>query len=323
MLSSRSGQTAVKYRAYAKINLALSILGKRTDGYHEIGTLMVPVSLADVVSAEVAAQGLRVYCPGLPDLPQEHNLAYKAAAALLSGEPRVPGLAISVHKAIPPGKGLGGGSSDAAAVLLAIRDLREEMRERFGLSALMEVAAGLGSDIPFFIGANAKPPVWEAAVCIGRGEKVYPVKGGSFWIVLVLPEVEILTRLAYSNWDEMHPDAPVFTSALDFEGAMAADPRLRDAVRAFASDDPEDLARCLFNDFEKSVYPSYPGLSIIKENLLRSGALGAVISGSGSAVYGICRSRGHAAKVRASFLELSGDVPERQVVIARTGVRVE
>jgi 4-diphosphocytidyl-2-C-methyl-D-erythritol kinase len=322
VLSGKGDVKAVKYRAYAKINLALSILGKRTDGYHEIGTLMVPVSLADLVSVEVTTQGLEVYCPGLPGLPQAHNLAYKAAASLVSGEFGTPGLAISIDKAIPPGKGLGGGSSDAAAVLLAIRDLWKHLNKP-DLTALVQTAAGIGSDIPFFIGANAKPPVWEGALCTSKGERVYPVRGGSFWVLLVLPDIEISTRLAYSKWDDMHPEAPTFATPLDFAGALAVDSRLRDAAEAFSSNDPERLGRCIFNDFEKSVYPSYPELSIIKEDLLLSGALGAALTGSGSAVYGICGSRGHASEVRERFLELSGGLPANQVVIARTGVNIE
>ena len=321
MLNSKSRVKAVKYRAYAKVNLALGILGKRTDGYHEIGTLMVPVSLADVVSVEAKAQGLRVYCPGLPELHQEHNLAYKAAVSLVSGKLEAPGFDISIDKAIPPGKGLGGGSSDAAAVLLAISDFLDG-KEKPCMAELLEIAAGIGSDVPFFVGANAKPPVWAGALCTGRGERVHPVQGNSFWVLLVLPSVEISTKLAYSKWDDIHPDAPVLSTSLGFAGTLAADSRLRDVVEAFSSGDPEELGRCIFNDFEKSAYPSYPGLSIIKENLLQSGAFGAALTGSGSAVYGICGSRGHAEEVRARFLELSGGLPVSQAVIARTGVNM-
>ena len=320
MLEGRGDIRAVKYRACAKINLALGILGKRTDGCHEVGTLMVPISLADVVTVEPQAQGLSLYCPGLPELRQEDNLAYKAAVSLLSGKGRAHGFAISVEKAIPPGSGLGGGSSDAAAVLLAVSELLEG-RDKPDTLHLMETAARLGSDVPFFIGANARPPVWEGAVCTGRGERVHPVQGGSFWVLLGLSDVPISTKSAYSKWDDMNPHVPEFATSLDYAGALAADPRLRATVEGFASGDLERLGRCVFNDFEKSVYPLYPVLSIIKENLLLSGAFGAALTGSGSAVYGICGSRGHAEEVRDKFLELSGDLPVSRVVIARTGVK--
>lgn len=319
MLYSKNDVKVVKYHAYAKINLALSILGRRKDGYHEIATLMVPVSIADLVSVEAGTQGIRVCCPGLPGVHQRDNLVYKAGVSLISGKPEAPGFAISIKKNIPPGKGLGGGSSDAAAALLAMADLWAS-KDKPGLAALTQMAAGIGSDVPFFIGANAKPPLWQGALCIGRGERAYPVEAGPYWVLLIFPDAHISTRLAYLRWDAMHPDAPVLSTELDLAGALAIDSRISNTARVLSSNDPERLGLCIFNDFEKSVYPSYPRLSIIKENLLLSGAFGAALTGSGSAIYGICGSREHAEKVRRRFFELSGGLPVTQAIIAKTGV---
>ncbi len=309
----------VEYHAYAKINLALSILGKREDGYHEIATLMVPVDIADLVSVEAITQGLRVYCPQLPGLAQEDNLAYKVAALLLSGKNLDAGFAISLQKAIPAGMGLGGGSSDAAATLLALRDLLVP-RHKPNFGHLIDIASQIGSDIPFFIGANSKPPLWQAALCTGRGEKIRQIEGGSYWMLLILPEVRVSAAKAYAGWDAMNFYRRVSFSGLASDRAMALDPRLCNVIEALPSNNPRQLGTCIFNDFEASLYSSHPELSIIKENLLLSGAYGAALTGSGSAVYGICGSREHALKVKARFLKMSRKLPIIQAVVTRTGV---
>lgn len=319
MQYSKNGVQVVEYHAYAKINLALSILGKREDGYHEIATLMVPVVLSDLVSVEAITQGLRVCCPELPGVAQNENLAYKAAELFLSEKRFEIGFAISLRKAIPVGKGLGGGSSDAAAALLALRDLLDSGHKP-GFDNLVNMAAQIGSDIPFFVGANSIPSLWTAALCTGRGEKIYPVEGGHYWIVLIFPAVKISTAEAYAHWDTIHPGRCAPSSGLAFDRAISLDPRLGNIMKVLPSNDPKQLGSCIFNDFEVSVYSSHPELSIIKENLLLSGAYGAALTGSGSAVYGICGSREHAHKVKAKFLKISRKLPVMQVVVTRTGV---
>lgn len=320
MLYRTDGVQVVEYHAYAKINLALSVLGKREDGYHEIITLMVPVKISDLVSVEAKPQGLEVFCPDLPGLAQHENLAYRAAQSYLARQSISCGFRISIQKNIPAGKGLGGGSSDAAAALLAIRDIACSPC-KVSPGPLMDIASEIGSDVPFFIGANSKPPLWQGALCTGRGESIHVVEGGSYWIVLVFPELKVKTKMAYSQWDFLHPGGPVIVSeSPGLESIFSLDPRIDRVVRALVSNDPESLGKNLYNDLERPVYSSFPELSIIKENLLRSGADGAIMTGSGSAVYGICSSREHGLEVRDRFLDMSRELPVRQAIVTRTGV---
>lgn len=319
MLLHRNYLKMVKYHAYAKINLGLGILGKRTDGYHEIFTLMVPVSIADRLSVKIGNSGLRICCPDLPDVDEKDNLAYKAAASVFQKRPNIPGLVISIDKNIPANKGLGGGSSDAAAVLLALKEMQIDEK---GLSQdfLMQKAAGIGSDVSFFMGVNAKPPLWQAALCTGRGEEVRPVPKTLYWVVMVYPHVKVSTGRAYSQWDAFHPSVPGLDEAV-FSGVQSKiDPRIDNVLDAFLSKDPEKLGRFLFNDFEKPVYSFYPELFMIKEKLLSSGAFGAMLTGSGSALYGVCASHEHACRVKHRFLKTKGELPISGVDIAVTGV---
>ena len=311
----------VKYQAYAKINLGLSILGKRTDGYHEIATLMVPVSIADLVFVSLGDEGLKVCCPDLAEVSEQDNLAFKAATSLVSFGSGAPGFVISIRKTIPPGKGLGGGSSNAAATLLGIRDLWPG-RNAPGHAILMHKAADIGSDVPFFIGTNSKPPLWEAALCTGRGELVHPLGGECYWLVLVIPDVRVSTREAYSKWDNMNPLSPLIITDKDRLLANRLDSRMDRLITAFSSKCPGTLGRSIFNDFEESVYSYHPSLSIIKEKLLSSGAFGAMLTGSGSAVYAICGSYEHAKEIKRRFLELDKGPTVSQVAIAMTGVMV-
>ncbi len=320
MLYRTDGVQVVDYHAYAKINLALSVLGKREDGYHEIITLMVPVKMFDLVSVEAKPQGLEVFCPGLPGLAQHDNLAYRAAQSFVAKQRPPCGFRISIRKSIPAGKGLGGGSSDAAAALLAIRDITCNSC-KVCLGPLMNIASETGSDVPFFIGANSKPPLWQGALCTGRGEGIHVVEGRSYWIVLVFPKVKVDTKMAYSQWDLLHPGERVIApDNTGLESPFSLDPRMDRVVRALVSDGPESLGKNLYNDLERPVYSSFPELSIIKENLLRSGADGAVMTGSGSAVYGICSSMEHGSEVRDKFLNMSRELPVEKVIVTRTGV---
>ncbi|HHW17389.1 MAG TPA: 4-(cytidine 5'-diphospho)-2-C-methyl-D-erythritol kinase [Firmicutes bacterium] len=304
----------IEYRAYAKINLALSVLGKRADGYHDIVTVMVPVGIFDVVTLERQPQGLSVFCPDLFDLPQENNLAYKAARALMSKAGIDLGIKIEIQKNIPPGSGMGGGSSDAAATLLGIDwFLRKGADPDLGF--LMEVGAHIGADVPFFLGCNSHPPVWDGAICTGIGDKVEPLSPPRYWLVLVVPEVQVSTRWAYSLWNpgSYHHEKTAGES-------RGADLRVRATVDALLSGDPEHLARTTFNDLEKGVASFHEEITRIKEKLLSSGALAACMTGSGSAVYGICRSFEHATLVRERFSPAAADLPIKVVTVVRTGV---
>ena len=154
--------------APAKINLSLKILGRRNDGFHELDTLIAPISLYDEIRIDKGRPGKRIEfrCDD-PSIPQgDDNLAVHAAKAFFDTTKIEPAVSIELKKKIPHGAGLGGGSSDAASVLLALNDIFETKQTR---EALAEMAEPLGSDVPFFLSQSA-------AVCKGHGEMVMPVK---------------------------------------------------------------------------------------------------------------------------------------------------
>lgn len=283
----------VEYVAHAKVNLALGIAGRRSDGYHELVTLMTSVEFGDTVRVQESTQGPNVYCPSLPELPAEKNLVYRAWRSICRVV-QCPDLSILVDKKIPPGQGLGGGSSDAAATLLAINE--HFARKPLGFEQLAQFAAALGADVPFFLGPNSANRPWTAALCRGVGEKVCPIVNiGSVWLVLVLVKKPVSTPWAYSEWDKIYgyPDSP--------ERRRDAERKVQRVVDALMSRDPEHLARVAFNDFESVIERSCCEISIVKQALLEAGALCAVMSGSGSAVYGICRDYEHAEYVAHRF----------------------
>jgi 4-diphosphocytidyl-2-C-methyl-D-erythritol kinase len=299
----------VNHQAYAKVNLGLSIVAKRPDGYHEIETLMVTIDLFDIVQVKERSQGIEIVCPELVLVPQTDNIAYKAADCFLSEHGTKPdrGFGIHITKNIPVGGGLGGGSSDAAAVLLALQELM------FGsflgsIDHLVQIGARVGSDVAFFVGANSNPPQWHSALCSGRGEHIERIDGGEFWLVTVVPENRIATKWAYDQWDAVNT-LGVFSSegsaCKDYGltgGLGDKDRRMDRLLEAFSSGDPEFLGRAIFNDLEMPVCRSHPLISSIKEGLVSSGAYGACMTGSGSAVYGVCDSLEHSLAVKERFL---------------------
>jgi 4-diphosphocytidyl-2-C-methyl-D-erythritol kinase len=257
----------VKQFAPAKINLYLHILGRRPDGFHELETLMAPILLGDTVDVDLIASGIEFTCsdPGLSDA--RDNLATRAARLFLDEFGPPTGVRIHLEKKVPVGAGLGGGSSDAAAVLLALRQLT-------GTSCpdgrLAELAARLGSDIPFFIHRTA-------AVCRGRGEIIEPVKlAEGFQGLLVHPGFGVSTPWAYKIY--------------------AQNPRQGVPGRAFAG--------CtLRNDLEPAAFSKYPWLPTAK-NWLREQpeVLDALMSGSGSSVFALTVSTEAVPALRGRFL---------------------
>ncbi len=299
----------VSFKAYAKINLGLSVLGLRSDGYHEISTVMVAVGLYDSISLERDSKGLSVFCPGLPRLPQEQNLAYKGAKACLGSVGESPSFAIEIRKSIPVGSGMGGGSSDAAATMLALRRLtgRDETVD------LMPIAARLGADVPFFVGCNQNPPLWEAALCTGIGEKVTPVPMMPYWLVVAFLKAGVSTPWAFGAWDDQNPSGQAPDNA-------DTDQRSAKVLEALIAGDPVILSHAIYNDLERAVVPHRPDIRRAKEALVESGALNAAMTGSGSAVYGVCRSREDALGVRERARRAVSGTGITALKVIRTGV---
>jgi len=267
--------------APAKINLHLSILGLRPDGYHELRTLFFPVcGLCDTIRIEPGHdEHMYMRCPENPDLESTSNLIYKAWKAFGEATGFQPGLFVTLTKRIPMGGGLGGGSSDGAAML---RWLNANAGERaLPLQTLMALAARLGADMPFFL---LDGPAWAS----GIGEELTPAEVDLCGLTLLIacPDVHVDTPWAFKAWDRANPASE--SRSLTSEFSKTKNP---------SSVSPAVVA----NDFEPVVFAEYPTLRKIKEKLIRGGAASAAMSGSGSSLFGLFRNRDSAMSVARSL----------------------
>jgi len=259
-------------RAAAKVNLTLEVLGKRADGYHEIATVMQAVDLSDRITLD-DADDLELRS-SIPDLPTDtRNLALRAAAALREAAAIEAGVRITLDRRIPVAAGLGGGSTDAAGVLLGLNRL---WRLRWPLERLTEVAATLGSDVPFFLHGGV-------AVGTGRGEQVQPMKGRSLALVLVNPKVPASTAEMYAR----------------LTPAMYSDGGATKALAGRLTRGAPRIAASLYNGMEAAAAGVFPQIAQMRAALLAAGALGALMSGSGPTVFGVARSYEQARQIRS------------------------
>ena len=274
-------KNVISLKAPAKVNLFLEILGKRDDGYHEIETIMQEIDLADSLQFEETQEGVTLECNDKNIPANQDNLVCKAANLILEECGIKKGVLINLEKNIPVGAGLGGGSSDAATTLKALNSLW-----KIGLNneELMEFAAKLGSDIPFFI--NGK-----TALCRGRGELITPVEvRNRMDYIILFPRVHISTETIYKNLKidltKKRKDVSFFLDALKYSEVAS-------------------ISKLLFNRLEEIIFATYPDLLQVKSTLESFGFCGLSISGSGSAFFGLCNDR-HQAEVIKSKIELSG-----------------
>lgn len=259
--------------AAAKVNLALEVLGKRADGYHELATVMQAVDLADRLVLE-DADALTLTATSR-DVPTDGgNLALRAAAALREAAKVDRGVRIRLDKRIPLAAGLGGGSSDAAAVLLGLNRL---WALRWPMARLTEVAVTLGMDVPFFLRGGV-------ALGTGRGEQLTALTGMPLALVLVNPGTPLSTSTVYGR----------VTPAMYSTDRHAA--RMVDALRSRRT---SRVAATLYNGLEPAASAVSPELTRMRAALLAAGALGAIMSGSGPTVFGVARSFEHARQMRA------------------------
>lgn len=244
-------------KAYAKVNLKLAVGEKRPDGYHEVVSVMQRVSLHDTLTAEQTREGITLTCSD-PALPSgEENLAHRAASLFFRETGIAGGAALTLEKRIPSQAGLGGGSSDAASALLALRKLYAPALPDTELETM---AAALGSDVPFFIRGGTQ-------LATGRGEVLSPLPPlTDGWFVIVKPTESFSTPSMYRRLDEL---PPACTPPL---------PPLQGGLPA--------LAAGLFNRFETAI-PAGSAVWDIKARLAAYGALASLLSGSGSAVFGL------------------------------------
>jgi len=274
-LSKRSrGSQGLVLRTSAKVNLALEVLGKRGDGYHEIATVLQAVDLFDRLTMEMAdTLSLHADDPKLPT--DEGNLVMRAARLLQKTAGIEKGARLRLQKRIPVAAGLGGGSSDAAATLLGLNRL---WGLRWPRARIQELAVELGMDVPFFLGTGR-------AVARGRGERLQALPGGGgYALVLVNPRTPLSTREVYGRVPAGWLAEPTGTAAV---------------IEALRRRNVAALASALTNNLERVVEPVLPVIGRMKAALLAAGALGAIMSGSGPTVFGLARSLDHARQIRS------------------------
>ena len=272
-------------RAHAKINLSLAVRGLRPDGYHELRTVFQSLALHDTLRFSAADEGFALTCSS-PEVPlDDRNLVWRAArmvwtAAGRRGEPRGR---VRITKRIPARGGLGGGSADAAASLIG---WNRTWAARLPAERLRHLARELGADVPFFLCAGT-------ALGLNRGDHIRPLPDAPpRWVVLAFPPFGVSTPEAFRWWD-------------DDQGELAADgPRL--AAQSSPPVTPPPAAGrkqpadhlTVFNDLERPVSLRHPELLDIREHLERAGAVAAAMTGSGSTVFGLFKSRAGAAAAR-------------------------
>ncbi len=267
--------------SYAKVNLYLKVLGKRPDKYHELITIFERISLKDTIILKPRIDNRITISSCGEQIPNDHtNLAFKAARLLQQTYKIDKGANIRIIKKIPVGSGLGGGSSNAAVVLLGLNKLW-----KLGVSRrkLLRLAKRIGSDCAFFI------EDCSFALGKGRGERIIGLKIGPkrhLWQVLCIPPINVSTALIYSRFDACLK--PGLTSSND---------NVKILVRALQESDLDLLGLGLFNSLEETTFGLHPRLSRIKEYFIRSRAIAALMSGSGSCIFGIASSGNEARKL--------------------------
>ncbi len=272
--------------APAKINLRLEIVSRRPDGYHELSTVFQKIGLFDELTlTKSAAPGisLTVDCPDLP--ADRTNLAYRAAELVRSHCGEDFGVSISLKKRIPSGAGLGGGSSDAAAVLEGCNRL---FSLGIPIEALQGLALRLGADVPFFL------TPWATANASGVGEILHQSNlAADLHFIIVFPRFSISTAWAYSA----------------FSKDIILTKTRKNITLPYSIAGLSELCLLLYNDFERVVIPGYPEIAEIKERLLQAGARGALLSGSGSSVFGVFDSKGSCLKAAGELAKnIDGDI---------------
>lgn len=250
----------------AKINLGLNILDKRTDGFHNLETIFYPIDLCDVLEIVIspgATADFEFTQTGIPlDCSPDKNLCFKAFQLIKASFPEIKPVKVHLHKTIPTGAGMGGGSSDGAFMLQSLKTL---FQLSISDNLLAKMALELGSDCPFFL-------VRQPSLAVGRGEMLSPitVQFKGLHILIVNPGIQISTRWAFKE--------------------LAQDRKPNDLTQ-LAEIPINEWKKWVKNDFEKPVFYHYPEISSIKNILYEHGAVFASMSGSGSTVYGIFKDK--------------------------------
>ena len=265
-----------------KVNLLLNILGRRADGFHDLETVMQPVDLCDELTFERATSGIVLSC-NEKSLPVDSgNLVFRAAEKFLSAAGMSDGVRIHLEKKIPLAAGLGGGSGNAATTLLALNEIFEKP---LAPEKLSDIAAGLGSDIPFFL-------QHQPALAVGRGEKIQPLDNfpalANHAVLLIHPGFGISTPWAYQNLAR-------FPTALNGRKGRA-----QNLISSLQTKDLKGAAAGFYNSLEAPAFEKFPILKLYKEFLTANGAA-ALMSGSGSTTFAVCENAAAAEEISEKF----------------------
>ncbi len=261
----------IKLLAPAKINLFLNVINKRQDGYHELETILQKIELYDTIILEKKDEEIELECS---EVAGAENLAYKAANLLKQELGVKKGVRIKVEKNIPIAAGLGGGSSDAATTLIGLNKL---WHLDLTQNDLISLAAKLGADVPFFIFNEG------LALGTGIGTIITPLPAlPQFWLIMICPKIKISTTKIYKSLNFMLTNASIKGKIIEI---------------AIKEANIEKISRLLYNTLEEVVLPKYRIIKRLKEELLNAGALGALMSGSGSTVFGIVKTKSEALNI--------------------------
>ncbi|NMW18470.1 MAG: 4-(cytidine 5'-diphospho)-2-C-methyl-D-erythritol kinase, partial [Chlorobiaceae bacterium] len=257
-------------KSFAKINLGLLITGKRDDGYHTLETIFAPINWYDVIEFS-DSRDISMSCSNETLPVDDNNLCVRAAKALQQFAGIKRGVTMKLHKQVPFGAGLGGGSSDAATVLRVLNDL---WQLNVSLTDLHLLAVALGADVPYFL------EIKGLAYARGIGDDLDDLGFTlPYYIVTVFPEEHISTVWAYKN----------FYRRFDREL-----PDLKTCVTELCLSGKQEVLPVFENDFEPAVFDHFPAVRLVKSNLLKAGSIFASLSGSGSAVFGLFESESEA-----------------------------
>ncbi len=304
--------------SYAKVNLYLSVLNQRKDGYHNLKTLFERIDLADKITLKSRPDKKITLTCNIKTLPRGNaNLAWQAAKLLRDKFNTGKGVDIKIIKRIPVGSGMGGGSSNAASVLMGLNKL-------WGLklpkTKLSELGAKLGCDVPFFV-YNTPFALGE-----GRGDKIKPLKGldrVKFWHIIAVPKIKVSTPLIYKKWDEYLKTfklTPLSRCGILHKNTCVAAltiPRYNVNIltSALSKKDLSLVSGALFNSLEQVTLKLYPLITAVKEKLIRMGVRPILMSGSGPTVFGVVSSRKEALSLSRQLKTNSSSV---QVFVSRT-----
>jgi len=270
-------------KAPAKINVRLKVTGRRPDGYHDLVSIMIPVDIFDVIDLTVSPDGqIRIGCKGREVPGDETNLAYRAARDFMSYSGIKDGVSIILSKNIPVAAGLGGGSSDGAAVLLALNRMYSNPLSGPELHSL---ALKLGADVPFFLKGSP-------CLATGVGEILEPILNWpEAWYIIVTPPIQVSTAWVYKNLK-----LQLTTGEYDY-------------IVKTLKNDTFTISRLLENDLETVTTASFPIINTLKKLLVDAGAEGAIMSGSGPSVFGVFASQEKAESAKTLLISSKpGDI---------------